>query len=129
MTSREEIDEHIRSTEISIENEIELHSKLTSNTKGHIIRLLGVARRGTKEQSIAKSYVIYTEYAARGSLDSQILFHQNHDRDMPEIYMWLLILNLARACQEIESLGWCHPDIKVSPSPPRNRLVNNIGSH
>ncbi|KAF1946791.1 hypothetical protein EJ02DRAFT_196661 [Clathrospora elynae] len=56
---------------------------------------------------------MYFEYASHGSLSGLVKRFLRQDRLTPEVFVWLVIRNLVRACMLVEILNLVHPDIKI----------------
>jgi serine/threonine protein kinase len=54
----------------------------------------------------------YVAYATHGSLHGLLRKFQQRGQPIPEVSIWLVIRNLARACQVLESQDIIHPDMK-----------------
>ncbi|KAH7138381.1 kinase-like domain-containing protein [Dendryphion nanum] len=88
--------------------EIYLHSVLSQQDTRYIVAFRGVSIR-THGPS---TYRLFLEYAPHGSLDNVFLTAVHRNTMVPEIFIWLLLQALIGACQQMESVGRVHMDIK-----------------
>ena len=104
------------------------HRDLSDEADGGVIALLkGFAVRGGTELPLSQRYIAFIEYAEGGDVDKLIdaiaPIDQNNptraERNgpfLPEVFIWILLERLAKACLKVEELRVVHPDIKVRAS-------------
>jgi serine/threonine protein kinase len=78
------------------------------DTHNSIVKFRGWSRNAYLDMDLHT----YIAYAPFGSLDDLVNSFLKRNKPIPEIFIWLTIRDLVRACQLLESQDMVHPDIK-----------------
>jgi len=107
---RDQLEEHRE----EVESEINHHACLHLIEERYIVGLRGAAMRGGTDATIQERYVMFMEYTERGNLSGLIKYWKDvAKKNVPEVFVWLLLKCLVSACLALEELGLVHHDIKV----------------
>jgi hypothetical protein len=94
-------------------SEIKNHANIHLIEEKHVVGLRGASLRGRSDEMMQERYVMFMEYTERGDLYTLIECWKDAAKNVPEVFIWLLLKCLVSACLAMEELGLVHHDIKV----------------